>query len=217
MVPPAEPKPLAPAQALELRLRWLEAILYGARSSVKPTVSSAETIARRAGELQRRMNEVVGAHDSLRRFVDYYAQHAHLLTPAFALSGTLPAPPAYADMAPAEFDAFLSELEPDVRAAERDMREIAVLEDKGVTGAGRLPDYEALQPRLDALLVRHAEDARRAAMLEARIAAVVQHYASQVDELSEVFVEWDEVLREAEERVGKLEREKAERARLGYE
>lgn len=42
-------------------------------------------------------------------------------------------------MSPAELDAFLTELEPDVRAADRDMREIALLEEKGVTGAGKLP------------------------------------------------------------------------------
>jgi hypothetical protein len=66
-------------------------------------------------------------------------QHSHLLTPAFALSGSLPAAPAYENMAPAELDAFLAELEPDVRAADRDMREIQALEDKGTTGAGKLP------------------------------------------------------------------------------
>ena len=66
-------------------------------------------------------------------------QHGHLLTPSFALSGSLPATPAYEGMSPAELDAFLTELEPDVRAADRDMREIALLEEKGVTGAGKLP------------------------------------------------------------------------------
>ena len=61
------------------------------------------------------------------------------MTPSFALSGSLPATPAYEGMSPAELDAFLTELEPDVRAADRDMREIALLEEKGVSGAGKLP------------------------------------------------------------------------------
>lgn len=41
-------------------------------------------------------------------------------------------------MSPAELDAFLTEMEPDIRAADRDMREIELLEKKGVTGAGKL-------------------------------------------------------------------------------
>ena len=67
-------------------------------------------------------------------------QHAQYLTPAFALSGTLPttAPPEYADMSPAELAAVAAELEPDIRAADNDMREIATLQQRGVTGAGSL-------------------------------------------------------------------------------
>jgi hypothetical protein len=42
-------------------------------------------------------------------------------------------------MSPLELEAFLTEMEPDIRAADRDMREIEMLEKKGVTGAGKLP------------------------------------------------------------------------------
>lgn len=41
-------------------------------------------------------------------------------------------------MSPDELDAFLSEMEPDIRAAERDMRDIELLEQKGVLSAGKL-------------------------------------------------------------------------------
>lgn len=41
-------------------------------------------------------------------------------------------------MSPSELEAFLAELEPDIRAADRDMREIELLEKKGVTAAGKL-------------------------------------------------------------------------------
>lgn len=71
------PKPLDPAQALELRLRWLEAILFGVRGSrdgkgkyVEKAGAGGETLVRSAGELQKRMDEIIQAHDSLRRFVD---------------------------------------------------------------------------------------------------------------------------------------------------
>jgi hypothetical protein len=41
-------------------------------------------------------------------------------------------------MTPEEFEALLQEMEPDIRAADRDMREIEFLERKGVAGAGKL-------------------------------------------------------------------------------
>src|SRR5487761_1579200 len=65
-------------------------------------------------------------------------QHAQYLTPAFALSGTLPAltPPEYKDMSPADLAALAAELEPDIRSADNDMREIDDLQRKGTTGAG---------------------------------------------------------------------------------
>jgi hypothetical protein len=80
-------------------------------------------------------------------------RHAHLLTPSFALSGTIsaspgtssssstssPPAPSYEEMSPSELEALLSEMEPDIRSADRDMREIEVLEGKGVTGSGKLP------------------------------------------------------------------------------
>jgi len=40
-------------------------------------------------------------------------------------------------MTPEELEVFLAEMEPDIRSADRDMREIEMLEKKGVTGAGK--------------------------------------------------------------------------------
>jgi hypothetical protein len=41
-------------------------------------------------------------------------------------------------MSPEEVEALLVEMEPEIRAADRDMREIEILEQKGVTAAGKL-------------------------------------------------------------------------------
>lgn len=89
-------------------------------------------------------------------------------------------------------------MEPDIRAADRDMREIEVLEKKGVTGAGKLPgsctpstgrhdynaprstEYEHLQPRLDTLLKAHHEDLLLAASLEKRIATLMERHVTHV-------------------------------------
>jgi len=109
----------------------------------------------------------------------------------------------------------LIEMEPDIRAADRDIQEIEALEKKGVTGAGKLADYEPLRPRLDALLKAHEEDARRAAALEKRVANLMESHATQVDALSELFVVWDDTLMEAEDKILALERDRQERRRLG--
>lgn len=86
-------------------------------------------------------------------------QHAQYLTPTFALSGVIDVPlpstptsespegernlgssllPIYENMSPQELEAYLVEMEPEIRAADRDMREIETLVGKGVTGAGKL-------------------------------------------------------------------------------
>jgi len=147
-----------------------------------------------------------------------FDQYAQLLTPAFALSGTRPGPaPTDEKMSAEEVEALLAEMEPDIRAADRDMREIELLEQKGVLSAGKLADYEALQPRLQALLAAREEDVKLAASLEKRVASLVERHATHVDALSELFVVWDDILTETESKIKRLERDKNERQRLGYE
>lgn len=46
--------------------------------------------------------------------------------------------PSYENMTPSEFETFLQEMEPDIRAADRDMREIEALDQKGVAAVGKL-------------------------------------------------------------------------------
>jgi hypothetical protein len=48
-------------------------------------------------------------------------------------------------------------------------------------------------------------------------ADLIYNCLTQVDSLSELFVAWDEILRVAEDRVIKLEREREERSRRGYD
>ena len=82
-IPPQE-KPtlqphLAPAQSLELRVRWLEAILYGAKRDEslaglrerKPELKRGETLMRAAEHAQRRMNDIASTYDVLRRFIGH--------------------------------------------------------------------------------------------------------------------------------------------------
>ena len=67
-------------------------------------------------------------------------QFAHLLAPAAALSPSgSSAAPTYDTLSDTELETLIAELEPDIRAADRDLREIDELESRGVTAAGKLP------------------------------------------------------------------------------
>ena len=65
-------------------------------------------------------------------------QHAPLLMPSFVLSDAVLDPPTYDKMSAEELDAYLTEMEPEIRSADRDMHEVEALEKRGVTGAGKL-------------------------------------------------------------------------------
>lgn len=84
-------------------------------------------------------------------FFDIDDQHASLLSPSFVLSDTVLDPPTYDGMSEEELDAYLTEMEPEIRNADRDMLEVEALEKRGVTGAGKLlgkPVFYLLQSRL---------------------------------------------------------------------
>ncbi|KAF9047079.1 hypothetical protein BDZ89DRAFT_1058139, partial [Hymenopellis radicata] len=214
---PNPPPPIAPELSLELRLRWLEAIVYGVKQDRKgkAKLASDQTLLRAADGLQRKLDAAVQGNDGLKRFMSQYDKHAHLLTPSFALAGLLPDSPVHHNLSHEALDALITEMENDIRAADRDMQEVEALQKKGVTGAGNLASYEALEPRLEALMKAHDEDLAMAAALEQRIASIMDRHATQIDALSELFVAWDDTLTEAEDKVSKSERERDERRRLG--
>ncbi|KAJ7577051.1 hypothetical protein C8J56DRAFT_972205 [Mycena floridula] len=217
---PASREVIEPVMSLELRLRWLEAIVYGLKQDKKgkerADLKPGDTMSRAAKSLQQQLDSIVDANDGLKRFMSQYDQHAHLLTPSFALSGILPDPPTYQNMSANELEAFLAEMESDIRAADRDMVEIEALDKKGITGAGKLADYEMLEPRMHALATAHHDNLKLAADLESRITGLVERHATHIDTLSELFVAWDEAIMEAETKLSRLERDRHEQRRLGF-
>ncbi|KAL5528902.1 hypothetical protein ACEPAG_4876 [Sanghuangporus baumii] len=221
------PSPIDPQLSLELRIRWLEVLLLGIKqdASTKSSKERAkaqeegkqgekETLVLKAEQTQKRFDGVVESNDGLRKFMDRYDQHAQILTPAFALSGAS-APPEYSSMSTEELDALLAEMEPEIREADRDLREIDILEKRGVLGAGKLEEYEDLAPRIEVLQKAHSEDVATVADIERRIANVLRQYTTRIDALSELFVEWNDVLSAAEDKISRLERDRAEKAKMG--
>ncbi|KAH9933504.1 uncharacterized protein B0H18DRAFT_1083105 [Fomitopsis serialis] len=190
----AKPPSIPPALSLDLRIRWLETILYGAeRKHVES--KNGETLARSAEELEHKVDEVLQANDSLRKFMEHYDQHAQYLTPSLRSRAQYHQPSCIRE------HVFEHSRRGEGPTGDRS------LEEKGVTAAGRLPEYKTLQPRLDALLKAHEEDAQMASQLERRIAGLMDRYASRVSYR----------LRSSEDQATRLERDYEERRKLGYE
>ncbi|KAF9499662.1 hypothetical protein BDN71DRAFT_1383799 [Pleurotus eryngii] len=230
--PPVVAPTIDPELSLELRLRWLEALILGTKydhkgketepagtvaGSTRNELKQGETLVRAVEDIQKSLNLAVENNDGLKKFMDHYDRNSAFLTPSFALSGILPETPSYSMMSPEELEAFITEMEPEIRAADHDMREIEALSNKGVLNAGKLADHEALRPRLDAVVKAYEEDLERAAALEHRLARLMERNATLVDALSELFVIWDDAITNAEVKVARLEQLKQERKRLGME
>jgi hypothetical protein len=72
----APPPVIDPALSLELRLRWLEAILLGVRQDAKDRKKLSElkhgqTLIRLAEDVQRRLDTAVESNEGLKRFMDH--------------------------------------------------------------------------------------------------------------------------------------------------
>lgn len=203
---------VTPAMSLELRLRWLEALLVGvnAKASYSAGMKKGKkmTLFKRAEELQKQMEGIANANEGLKKFMDRCAYGYFLflppsfsiltddtytpyLTPSFILSGITP---QASFLTSSELDALLSEIESDIRSADRDLQEIEELEKRGVMDAEKLGDCERLRGRLEALVNRHEEDLKNAKELEGRIARLLERHATKVGGLL-LFPEWGQVWR----------------------
>ncbi|KZT53884.1 hypothetical protein CALCODRAFT_485976 [Calocera cornea HHB12733] len=204
---------MTPEVSLEIRLRWLEALVLGAGGRRvppgRPAKQLTHPLVREAEEVQDRLAAICKDNLPLKRFMSCFDLYAPLLPPP----EDQPAPPD--SLTPEEAAIYLAEAEPDVRAADRDMADIKELERKGVLNAGRLPEHAALKPRLRDLMKQHSKNRQKFANIEKRLMGILQSYASSIDSLSEKFVELNEIVADAEIEVARLEREKAEREKRG--
>ena len=81
--PPPPPPVIDPALSLELRLRWLEAILLGVRQDAKDRkgkdksneLKHGETLIKLAEDVRRRLHTTVESNDGLKRFMDHCASN----------------------------------------------------------------------------------------------------------------------------------------------
>lgn len=71
---PSEPSPptkIDPLIALELRLRWLEALILGVKQDLgRASLKHGETVSRLAETVQRKLNKAVQGNEGLTKFMD---------------------------------------------------------------------------------------------------------------------------------------------------
>lgn len=159
-------------------------------------------------------------------------KNAHLFTPNYAFLTQNPSTsPLYGALPSSTLDALLQEMQPEIRAADRTLQQIAELTNSkanpvnssttsssntiNVLDAGKLEDYEPLLPRLREVVKRQREDERRVEFLEAKVMELVAGYSQKIGMMSELFVEWNSLLDDAERTITRLEKEKAERNNMG--
>ncbi|GAA5868826.1 hypothetical protein JCM8547_002840 [Rhodosporidiobolus lusitaniae] len=220
-----QPPALTPQLSLDLRLRFLEHLLRPTPSSSAPSQTAHVPLARRVALVNQQLTAALagqgsgaahggggatagaapGASEAVRRFVQNYDLNAPLLSvaPVPLLAGS-----SSADVTPQAKVSLILEAENEIRALEKELREIAVLDERGVVGAGKLGEHEALKPQLVQLRQATGPVASSYTSLEQRTTALLQQYNDYISTLSELFVSWNDILAEAENAVTRLEKER---------
>jgi hypothetical protein len=83
-IEPVSPMPISPAVSLELRVKWLEALLLGVRQETKDTGNRAPegkgakeetqkrlSLFRRVEDVQKKLDAAVASNEGLKRFMDH--------------------------------------------------------------------------------------------------------------------------------------------------
>ncbi|KAJ8295276.1 hypothetical protein OF846_001525 [Rhodotorula toruloides] len=203
----ATPLTITPRLALELRLRFLESLVSPSSSSSPRPASSTVPLARRVSQVATQLGQALeqsgGGTEALKRFVQNYDANSPLLTIAPVLAA-----PDSTEVLPQAKVALILEAEQEIRTLERELREIGVLDERGVVEAGKLGEHEKLKLLLAETRKAAAPVSASYASLEQRTTTLLQRYNDYISTLSELFVSWNDIMSEMEDSVTKLEKEK---------
>ncbi|WOO81539.1 uncharacterized protein LOC62_03G005060 [Vanrija pseudolonga] len=178
--------------------------------------AAPEPLTARVSALVAKLEAVVGSNPALKQFYDNYDAYAPLLRLSLpdeteeeeeGAEGDNNAAVQPRDLLPVGAKAaMVLEAKADIVDAERGLREIGLLDGRGVAGAGELEDIVALKPALvkgQATLHRRQKDVGE---IRADVAALVSRYTEFTTTVSDLFVDVHEQLVEIEEVVARAER-----------
>ncbi|GAA5862205.1 hypothetical protein JCM3774_004823 [Rhodotorula dairenensis] len=207
-----QPRPVSPATALQLRLRFLEHLLAPSPPpphAPSPAPPRRVPIARHVAALQEQLTAAlekrVTGTDAIKRFVANYDANAPLLS-----VGSVPDETNSEGLTAAAKATLVLEAEHDLRSLERDLRESQLLDEQHVVDAARLPEHEELKGPLAQARAATAPLSKKYSDLEARTTDLLQRYNHYISTMSELFVTWDDLVTEAETAVTRLEKARSE-------
>ncbi|WRT69998.1 uncharacterized protein IL334_006991 [Kwoniella shivajii] len=215
---PAAESPLLP---LDIRVRTLEAQLYGVPSSVLdhiPLEGKGQTpipAIRRLREAEDVFERLGNESEGLKRLLEGYNQYLPLLT----LSNTSTTsnaedhgeenPVTESDLLPDQVKlVMVLEAFQDIKGAERDLREIELLKQRGAEGSGQLEELLPFKPSL--IKAINENQTRSDELLKARkdVASLLTRYNDFTSTASDMFIDLHHQIRFLEDRVARLERRK---------
>ncbi|BGO89368.1 hypothetical protein NBRC10512_006282 [Rhodotorula toruloides] len=203
----ARPLTITPQLALELRLRFLESLFSPSSSSSPRPAASTVPLARRVSQVEAQLRQALEQSgrgtEALKRFVQNYDANSPLLTIAPVSTA-----PDSTEVLPQAKVALILEAEQEIRTLERELREIGVLDERGVVETGKLGEHEKLKPLLAETRKAATPVSASYSSFDQRTTTLLQRYNNYISTLSELFVSWNDIMSEMEDTVTKLEKEK---------
>ncbi|UZJ52123.1 hypothetical protein CBS101457_001443 [Exobasidium rhododendri] len=217
--------------SLILRLALIESLTLGGSQQRTESVSttatpvtllpqSKETLLLRSQNAQLQFLQSIERHKPIVQFVNEYKENQAYLQPAGLVSEddkrenggdveqsrTLDGGEGVPLLSTQSIISLLLESEADIRQLSRDLRRCSDFHERGIAGAGKLADHMALLPRLDRLASETDAASKQRMMTEERAMQLMEQYSAQVDVISNLFIQWDQILTQTEGVLTQLER-----------
>ncbi|WVQ83657.1 hypothetical protein IAT38_005800 [Cryptococcus sp. DSM 104549] len=202
---------------LDLRIRTLEAQLFGVPPSLTadapaPAKGHGKAATRRLREISEGLERLGASSDGVKRLLDGYNQYLPLLTiPAAGPSttGDDESQIKEEDLLPDSVKlTMVLEAAEDVKGAEKGLREIELLKEKGAEGSGELEELLALRPNLITALEGSQKQTTELDQVRQDVGQLLLSYSELTSTASELFIDLHHQMEALEEGVARLERKK---------
>ncbi|WVQ66722.1 uncharacterized protein L199_004911 [Kwoniella botswanensis] len=229
----------SPLLPLDIRLRTLEAQLFGVPPSIvdqpsfiqgKAKGESSKSAIRQIQEAEEIFERLSSESEGIKRLLDGYDQYLPLLNPPSTTITTLTNDQEQdstesnkkeriteSDLLPDAIKlTMVLEAYSDIKGAERDLREIDSLKNKDVQGSGNLEELLPLKPNLISSLKQTQNTSRELSKLKKELSTLLGRYSEFTSTTSDLFIDLHHQLQYLEDRVYKLERKKIKEIQERY-
>ncbi|WWD03915.1 hypothetical protein V865_001973 [Kwoniella europaea PYCC6329] len=227
----------SPLLPLDIRLRTLEAQLFGVPPSIvdqpsftrgKAKGESSKSAIRQIQEAEEIFERLSSESEGIKRLLDGYDQYLPLLNPPTTTTLTNDQEQdsiesnkneriTESNLLPDAIKlTMVLEAYGDIRGAERDLREIDLLKNKDVQGSGNLEELLPLKPNLVSSLKQTQNTSRELSKLKKELNTLLGRYNEFTSTTSDLFIDLHHQLQYLEDRVYKFERKKIKEIQERY-